>query len=44
MTKMSDGQALLIGWYDTNPAYQPELDSWHSKEHMPESVPRFPVF
>jgi hypothetical protein len=33
---MPEGQALLIGWYDTDPAYQPELDAWHSKEHMPE--------
>lgn len=33
---MSDGQALLLGWYDTNPAYQPELDLWHSREHLPE--------
>jgi hypothetical protein len=33
---MPNGQGLLIGWYDTNPAYQPELDLWHSKEHMPQ--------
>ena len=33
---MSEGHGLFVGWYDTDPSYQPELDLWHSKEHMPE--------
>jgi hypothetical protein len=40
---MPDGQGLLIGWYDINPGYQPELDQWHSQEHMPERA-RLPGF
>ena len=40
---MSEGQGLFVGWYDTDPSYQPELDLWHSKEHMPERA-RLPGF
>jgi hypothetical protein len=33
---MPEGEGLLIGWYDTDPGCQPELDFWHSAEHMPQ--------
>jgi hypothetical protein len=35
---MATGQGLLVAWYDADPAFQPELDQWHAKEHMPERV------
>jgi hypothetical protein len=35
---MTTGQGLFVAWYDTDPSFQPELDRWHSKEHMLERV------
>jgi hypothetical protein len=35
---MTTGQGLFVAWYDTDPLFQPELDRWHSKEHMLERV------
>jgi hypothetical protein len=35
---MMGGLGLFVGWYDTDPAFQPELDRWHSEEHMPERI------
>jgi hypothetical protein len=37
-TLMTAGEGLFVGWYDTDPTFQPELDCWHSQEHMPERV------
>lgn len=35
---MGAAKGIFVAWYDTDPAFQPELDQWHSKEHMPERV------
>jgi hypothetical protein len=43
VSSMTTGEGLFVAWYDTDPAFQPELDRWHSKEHMPERV-RLPGF
>jgi hypothetical protein len=33
---MTRGSGLFVGWYDADPSLQPELDRWHSEEHMRE--------
>lgn len=33
---MSDRSGLFIGWYEVDPGFLPEINQWHSVEHMPE--------
>lgn len=35
---MTTARGLFVAWYDSDPSFQPELDQWHSREHMSERV------